>query len=138
MCMLKGYSPLYSTHLVKGSDYVGHPISHLLEKAFIYGQLQDVNPGRGQGFIWHPTSPIPCSASQVCPYTIKVVLSILVLTCEKIPCSPRLCNLSLVPSSHAPERKRVPAFRSMGAGNEAIKFNFFFLSGLSTKCFERC
>ena len=106
---------------------VGHPMSHLLEKVFIHAQLRDVNPGRGQGFIWHPTSPIPCSESQVCPRTIKAVLPILVLTCEKYHAL-HTCTTSMF------------AFRNVGAGNKAIKFEYpyFFLSGLSKKCFERC
>lgn len=37
--------------------------SHLLEKVFTYGQLQDA--GTGQGFTWHPTSSIPLVKSVV-------------------------------------------------------------------------
>ena len=36
-------SPLYTTHLVKSSDYAGHPDESLLEKAFTHCQLQDVS-----------------------------------------------------------------------------------------------
>ena len=39
------------------------PISPLLEEAFTHGQLQDVSPGCGQGFTWHPTSPLSLVSS---------------------------------------------------------------------------
>ena len=39
--------------------------SHLLEKVFTYGQLQDAGTGQGRGFTQHPTSSIPLVKSVV-------------------------------------------------------------------------
>ena len=58
----------YSTHYVAQSRnqtmYVTLT-SHLLEKVFTYGQLQDAGTGQGQGFTRHPTSSTPLMRSVV-------------------------------------------------------------------------
>ena len=43
-------------------------LSHLLEELFTHGQLQDVIPGRGQGFKRHPQAQIPLVRSVVASY----------------------------------------------------------------------
>ena len=55
-------SPLYFTHLVKGSDYAGHPNKSLAKESV---HSWGVSPGWGQRFTWHPTSPVLLVSSVV-------------------------------------------------------------------------
>ena len=49
----------------KTTTHLRHLSSHLLEKAFTHGQLQDVSLGWRQGFTQDPTNPAPLVSSIV-------------------------------------------------------------------------
>ena len=49
----------------KTTTHLCHLSSHLLEKAFTHGQLQDVSLGWRQGFTQDPTNPVPLVSSIV-------------------------------------------------------------------------